>query len=202
MTETFKEKITRYVLVVIFVAITMVAFIYRQEKLTIQESAHHPHAIVLHTSIDENDNPVVLLYEQKNKHHILGVYEIEKRNRYKFNSRHVVYLDAAVDQLLLDQNENGFWVKSNKKWLFFNTNLQEEHRDFDEKRVRNPVITPFTFNEEKSTIMLNNKQTISLHSDDVPRELHMLSDDGSSWLVLTDKEVKIATIANEHSKNE
>ncbi len=194
MKETFKEKITRYILIVFFVCITIFAFIYRQEKLTIRESTHSPQAIVLHTSIDENDNPVVLLYEHKNNQHTLGIYEIEQQNRYKFNSRYVVYFDNAVEQLSLDQNEDGIWVKSNGESQYFNMSLQEEKGNLETLTTSTPSKVPFTYNKEKATIIFNDTQSISLNEEEVPRELHALSEDGSSWLVLTDKGVKIATL--------
>ena len=192
--ETFKEKITRYVLIFMFICITIIALIYRQEKLAIRESSHPPHAIVLHNSIDENDNPVVLLYEHKNNQHTLGIYEIEKQNRYKFNSRNIVNLNYAVEQLSLDENENGFWANSNGKWQYFDMSLQKVKRDSDTLSNRNPYKVPFTFNKEGAAIKFNDTQSISLNNGEVPQELHKLSEDGLSWLVLTDTGVKIATV--------
>lgn len=169
---------------------------YRQEKLTIRESTYPPHAIVLHASIDENDNPVVLLYEHKNKQHILGIYEIEVNNRYKFNSRYVVHLDQAVEQLSLDENTDGFWANSDGKWLYFNMSLQEEKRDPKIASMRNPSEIPFTFNKEKTTIIFNDAQSLPLEMEEVPRKLYALSENDFTFLFLTDKEVKIASIIN------
>lgn len=192
--ETKKEKMLRYLLIVFFIMLVLFGFSFRQEQLPISESTHPPQAIVLHASIYEKENPVIVLYEHKNDQHTLGIYEINKDDHYKFTAKYAVKLSFPIEQLSLDISTNGFWAKSHEEWLYFNPSLQEEERNINTINKNNPYITPFIFRKDEATIVSNEKQSISLNKGETPVELHALSNDQQLWLIVTEKNIKIATI--------
>jgi len=191
--ETRKEKVVRFLLIGFFIIIVILAFSYRQEKMQISGIPNSLQAIVLHASIAENDNPVVILYENKNKQNILGMYEVEKDNQFKFKTMHAMKLNFTVEKISSDIAESGFWVFNSEKWLYFNNNLQEERRSI-KMMNESSYKTQFTFNKADAKIVVNENQFINIDEGETPFELHSLSEEHQLWLVLTDKGVKIAKI--------
>lgn len=194
MNETLKEKSLRFLLIGFFILITIVAFLYRQDKQSNKEFGGPPLVLVLQPSLQTVDNPVVGLYEYKNNQHVLGIYEIERANHYKFTAKHVIELDDAPEQLNPDKSRKGIWAQLNGEWSYFNASLQLEKRSSKMRNSNMQYEIPFTFNENESAIIINDTQSITLKDGEIPRQLHSLSVNQLTWLIVTDNGVNIATI--------
>ncbi|MBU8879746.1 hypothetical protein BGM26_12185 [Bacillus sp. FJAT-29790] len=193
MNETMKEKCVRFMLIGFFILITISAFLYRHENSRLKVEANHPLALVLQTSIHTKDHPVVALYEYKNSKHLLAVYEIERTNRFKFKTLQAAELGSAPDDMSLDLSGIGLWIHINGEWLYFTNSLKEVKRNQSQRKT-SPLETTFIYNEKKSVILINDKQSIPLMDGETPKGIYSLSEDGLLWLVITRQGLKIATI--------
>ncbi len=191
MVETKKEKFIRFFFIVFFILIVLFALAYRQDKMGAGQTSQSLQALVLHASIAETDQPVAILCERKNNQTILGVYEIDKKDQYKFKTLNAKKFNSRIEKLSADQNENGFWALIDEEWHYFNTSLQEEKRNI-KMMDESPYKMAFTYNKEEAKIMVNDIQSIMMDEEEAPLELHALSEGGQLWLILTDKGVKIA----------
>lgn len=195
MKESLKEKRIRFVLIGFFIFVVIGAFLYRYEIRETQEMDESPPlALILKESKDINDNPIIALYEYKNGKHILAVYEIERKNRYKFNAKHVIELNEAPEQISPDRAEEGIWVKANNKWKYFSSSLQEVDRVPKNRVTDTSSKTPYSFDDKKAILTINSNHSIVLEEGEKPTGLFSLAEDRSIWLVLTERNIKIAAI--------
>lgn len=194
MNETKKEKLIRFVLIGFFILITIYAFFFRYDKQPEKIETHDPAAIVLKTGPDQNDDPIIALYEYKNNKHMLVVYKIERNNRYKFKTVHALELNNAPVLLSSDRIETGIWVHVNKKWIYYSEDLEIETRDTKYRNVDSPYKASFIFNKGTSKIVINENQSINWENSlGNPVEIHALTNDGLLWLVLTETGISIVT---------
>lgn len=189
MKETLKEKRIRFMLIGFFVLITVSAFFIRQEK--VQHEWHAPRAAVLHESIDEQDHAIVALYEYKEKQHVLGIYEMDRTNQYKFNAITVLSLDKSPDELRPDKKGMGVWVLAGDKWSYYTKQLELKKKALKAENVVDDK-EPFVFDQNNSAIILKSGQSIALSEKEHPIEVHALSADSSLLLIVTDEGIKIA----------
>ncbi|WP_102274248.1 hypothetical protein [Cytobacillus massiliigabonensis] len=195
MKESLKEKRIRFVLIGFFIFLVIGAFLYRFELRETQDKDYSPPlALVLKKSADMNDNPVIALYEYKNGKHILAVYEIERTNRYKFNAMHVIELKEAPEQISPDRRDEGIWVKANKNWTYYSPNLHEEERELEHRIANSTSETSYSFDDKRAILTIDSKHSIVLEKGEKPTGLFALSEDRSVWLVITERNIKIAAI--------
>lgn len=195
MKESLKEKRIRFVLIGFFIFLVIGAFLYRYEIRETQEMDESPPlALIIKKSKDMNDNPIIALYEYKNSKHILAVYEIERKNRYKFNAKHVIELNEAPEQISPDRKDEGIWVKANNNWKYFSGNLQEVDRMLKNRTTDTSSKTPYSFDDKRAILTINSNHSIVLEEGEKPTGIFSLSEDGSVWLVITERNIKIAAI--------
>ncbi|KOP83753.1 hypothetical protein ACFFHH_11175 [Cytobacillus solani] len=194
MKESLKEKRIRFVLIGFFVFLVICGFLYRFEMRETRDNDYSPLALVLKKSADMNDNPNIVLYEYKNSKHILAAYEIERMNRYKFNTLHVIELEEAPEQISPDRTAEGIWVKANRKWTYYSQSLHEEDRPPENRITDSSSGTPYSYDDKKAILTINNNHSIVLEKGEKPTGLLSLSYDGSVWLVITERNIKIAAI--------
>jgi hypothetical protein len=194
MKESLKEKRIRFVLIGFFILLTSIGFLYRFEMSEKEDKHYSPLATVLKSSENGSDNPVIALYEYKNSKHILAAYEIERMNKYKFKTIHAIEMKEAPDQLVADQITKGVWAKTDGNWNYYSQNLQEENRTAEHRMPDSALESSFSFDQKKSKVYLNTNHSISLENGEKPTGLFSLTSDGSVWLVLTERNIKIAAI--------
>ncbi|TCJ04629.1 hypothetical protein [Cytobacillus praedii] len=198
MKESLKEKRIRLVLIGFFIFLVICGFLYRFEirenQDLVKDKDHSPLALVLKKSEDINDNPVIVLYEYRNSKHIIATYEIERTNRYKFNTLHVIELKEAPEQISPDRTNEGIWVKANRKWTYYSQSLREEERTPKYRKTNSSSDSPYSFDDKTAILTINSDLSIVLEKGEKPTGLFSLSYDGSVWLVVTKRNIKIAAI--------
>lgn len=188
--ETKQEKRLRILLIIFFVSLTAGAFFYRYREPVVEMREATPLAAVINKSTSRYDNPIVVLYQQKDDKHILAQYEVERNNQFQFKTLTAVELKKAPTELYKD-TERGVWVKISDTWHYFNEAFELEQRK--EPEQFHPTSIPFKEEDaEKSRQLMVLDEIVHLESDERVMEAHPLSRDEHIFLLITNKGVKIA----------
>lgn len=192
MVETKKEKRLRYLLILIFVGITVSALFYKYNGESEINKDNIPIAIVAHKSTGDNDNPVVVMYHYQDGQHILAQYEIDRNANFRFKTLDAVKLKQSPSELILDQ-EKGFWIKVSDKWEYFDRTLQQQERST--KFIGDSTHISFTIEEDKKEkwLVLEDKRRVKIDSIENVIQVHSLSNKKDLLLLITDLGAKIST---------
>lgn len=191
--ESKSEKRLRYMLIVIFVSITAGAFFYKYSGFGQEQEKKYPLAVVIQETSKDNENPIVVLYDYKDKQHILVQYEIEINNGFHFHALEALQLKNAPTMLARDA-ASGVWVKVEDEWRYFNQSLEEVSRSIENKIP--PSSIPFIEEQDgnEKWIVLQDERKIKVENNEVVKSVMSLSTDGELLFILTNDGVKISTI--------
>ena len=189
LVETKKDKKIRLLLIVFFVSLTALGFFLKYNE---KEADPQAVAIVIEKSQGDH-NPEVVMYEFKHERHFLAKYEIERNNKFRFRTLTAIELPQHVEELHYDQAGDGFWVKMENDWRYYNQGLIEEQHSSQSKIPPARVQFSEKRTDTENWLLIEGKHKIKIPKDESVVGIHPLSIDGSLWMVITNNSVKIVT---------
>jgi hypothetical protein len=121
------------------------------------------------------EDPIVAIYNKKNKEPVLAIYKIEMANEHKFTAMQAVTLKGIPEKLKNDESNRGLWVYINKKWIYLDESLKVSNKDHSFKK-ENPLFEIKLTTEVEKVLQENGIQD--------PISIHSLTADQTLWLVV------------------
>lgn len=190
--ETKKERRLRFSLILLIIALMLLVFFLRFNKIDGREQPEplSPLFAVVEQSEGERDNPIVAIYEYTDGKHVLALYEIQRNNSFFFKTTAAVELKKPPEELASDSGEEGIWLKVSGKWRYLDNSLEEQKGS---ERTRNSVKKAkfhITKKEMETIITIKDKNYSLEHQANVI-SVFSLSAHKDLWLAVTDSDIKI-----------
>lgn len=198
MIETVKERRVRIVLIAFFLLIALAGLLYRQSRSTIytNQPSPKPQATVVKQGDRYDQNPIVALYEERDKQNILALYEVEQNDSFRFRTLQVTTLNDIPEALAPDKEDKGVWVKLKGEWNYYNERLQKKERK-ETNKVNHPhskASFKTNLRDKQIELQVNSKRVAVLEQIDHPLAVYFLTEDQSLLLIVHQNGVKISII--------
>lgn len=190
--ETKKEKNVRLFLALAFAVVALAAMYFQYFKPV--SGTGSPLALVIKEGTAVGD-PLVVLYDEKKEDHVLALYEVEKDNDFKFRLIKSAPLENAPEQLAVDRDGAGFWAELDGDWVYLDRDLEVRDR---EPGLRGTITSdgePFEVRKTSNHTVLETEgqYEVAFNEAGRPESIHALTADHSSWLILLDGGLRIAS---------
>jgi len=162
----------------------------RHEKL--RENVEFPiQLIVLKQSQNDEENPIVAMYQFVNKQHVLSIYNVLLNERYKFKALHSIVLKDKPLQLINDIG-NGLWIKTKQEWLNYDEQLRLTNKNRDLKLYSPKYTLKFQYHEkDQSLTVFTHENTFNFKEAKSPNQVFQLSYNDNLLLAVFEDKVKI-----------
>ncbi len=190
--ETKKEKHVRLFLALAFAGVALAAMYFQYLKPV--SGTGSPLALVIREGNAE-DNPLVVLYDEKKQDHVLALYEVEKDNDFKFRLIKSALLEHAPEKLAADRDSAGFWAVLDGDWVYLDRDLEVRDR---KPGLRDTITSdgePFEVRKTSNHTVLETEgqYEVAFNEAGRPESVHALTADHSSWLIMLDGGLRIAS---------
>jgi hypothetical protein len=193
--ETQKEKRIRVLLAFVFAGVALAAMYV--QYLRPGGGTESPLALVLKEGSSESRDPLVVLFDEKKQDHVLALYEVERDDDFKFRLIKSASLESAPEKLARDRNGAGVWAEVDGSWIYLNRDLEMEDRNTDLRSSRTSDGEAFEVRKTSNRTVLEAEGSYEIafneNEADRPESLHALTADHSSWLILLDGGVRVAS---------
>lgn len=189
--EPKRDTFIRVSIIIASVFIVCIAFLIQDKKRSDPEFS--PIATVVHLSSSINDPPVIALYRNHNKKHLLILYEVNRKNNNHFEVIQTIELKEKPFNLQNDKESNGVWVLFDDGWKYYNEKLTEENRDY-ELKADHTASLPFKYDKNTKKVQLFlNEQSIQffLPENEELVGICFLSKDKKLLLALFENDIKV-----------
>lgn len=198
MIETVKERRVRIILIAFFLLIALAGLFYRQSRSTINtnQPSPKPQATVVKQGDRYDQNPIVALYEQRDRQNILALYEVEQNDSFRFRTLQATTLNDVPEALAPDKDHNGVWVKLKGEWTYYNERLQQKERKETSRVNHSYAKASFktSLRNKRIELQVNSKRVAVLEQIDRPLAVYFLTEDQSLLLIVYRNGVKISII--------
>jgi hypothetical protein len=191
--ETKKEKHIRLFLALLFAGVALAAMYFQHLKPG--GAAESPLALVIKKGSPGGTDPLVVLFDEKKQDHVLALYEVERDNDFKFRLIKSASLESAPEKLAVDRDGSGVWAELDRGWVYLDEDLEVRDR---EPGLRGTITSdgdPFEVRKTSDRIVLeaDGHYEVAFNEAGRPESIHALTADHSSWLILLDGGVRIAS---------
>ncbi|MGD6879472.1 hypothetical protein [Bacillus infantis] len=192
MRETKKEKHVRLFLALAFAGVALAAMYFQYLKPV--SGTGSPLALVIREGNAE-DNPLVVLYDEKKQDHVLALYEVEKDNDFKFRLIKSALLENAPGKLAADRDGAGFWAVLDGDWVYLDRDLEVRDRKPGLRGTITSDGEPFEVRKTSNHTVLETEgqYEVAFNEAGRPESVHALTADHSSWLIMLDGGLRIAS---------
>ncbi|KUP06691.1 hypothetical protein Q73_11110 [Bacillus coahuilensis m2-6] len=189
MTETLKEKRLRYILILLFISITVIGLLWDRddnEQIATQETK----ALVLVQGVEETGKqPLVILANSIDEINRLTLFEVQTEDDYYFKSIQSMRYTGLVKEYSLDKQDRFFWTNIEDTWRLFDYNLTEIPTS-DLHSMEESSTLSFTLHDTYALV----ENGIRLPLDKkVPVEIHLL-ESPNTYLVVYENEVEVGIL--------
>jgi hypothetical protein len=191
--ETKKEKHLRLFLALAFAGVAVAALYFQYFKPV--SGTGSPLALVIKEGSAEGTDPLVVLYDEKKQDHVLALYEVEKANDFKFRLIKSSSLESAPEKLAVDREGAGFWAELDGEWVYLDQDLEVRDREPGFRGTITSDGKPFKVRKTSNHTVLEaeGQYEVAFNEAGRPESVHALTADHSSWLILLDGGVRIAS---------
>ncbi|MCA1038792.1 hypothetical protein LCM00_04660 [Bacillus infantis] len=191
--ETKKEKQIRLFLALAFAGVALAAIYFQYLKPA--GGTGSPLALVIKAGSADGADPLVVLYDEKKQDHVLALYEVEKDNDFKFRLIKSATLESAPEKMAVDREGAGFWAEVDGDWVYLDPDLKVRAR---KPRLRGTITSdgePFKVRKTSNHTVLEaeGQYEVAFNEAGRPESVHALTADHSSWLILLEDGVRIAS---------
>lgn len=141
----------------------------------------------------ETKNPVIAVAKMVEEQPVLVIYELDRTKQYYFKVLHSVPLHNKVKTMSLAKEHNGIWVQLEEgDWALFSNSLEVVKERKDTPSAVTTSRNPFTQDKNGFISIPGNMRLDLSDRSGEPNEIHSLSEDGSLWMVVFQKDLVLA----------
>ena len=196
--ETGKEKIIRFSIIAAIAAVTLYLFV-NQYTPTNEEAVVQPEqrqvkqlAVVLQEMNQQHDFPMLAMVKEYENQPMLVIYKVDIENNYRFETQNAINLEEAPTDIKRDEVSDGVWLKMNKNWVYYDSDLQQAKRQEEYIKEEDPTFSVDVTEGDSGLyeLQIHNEDDSILKKelDKEPMSVVRLSEQKDLWFVLFEKD--------------
>ncbi|WP_404444529.1 hypothetical protein LG307_17115 [Sutcliffiella horikoshii] len=196
--ETGKEKIIRFSIIAAIAAVTLYLFV-NQYTPTNEQAVVQPEqiqvkqlAVVLQEMNQHHDFPMLAMVKEHENQPMLVIYKVDIENNYRFETQKAINLEEAPTDIKRDEVSDGVWLKLDKTWVYYDSDLQQAKRQEEYIKEEDPTFSVDVTEGDSGLyeLQIHNEDDSILKKqlDKEPMSVERLSEQKDLWFVLFEKD--------------